>query len=128
MSIKVAVGWRPTVAHRVAYELYICEIPAGLDIDHLCRNRWCVNPWHMEPVTRKVNLQRGNSRSAITVRENRCQRGHDMIDAIVRPNGKRECRQCARERDRKRNEDGGRREHYHQMYLKRKARMVEERR
>lgn len=47
-------------AHRVIYELLVGPIPTGLDLDHLCRVRCCVNPAHLEPVTRSVNLQRGD--------------------------------------------------------------------
>lgn len=42
-------------AHRASYELMVADIPEGLVIDHLCRNRWCVNPYHMDPVTPEVN-------------------------------------------------------------------------
>lgn len=48
----------PTAAHRASYRLLIGAIPLGLDLDHLCRNRWCVRPAHLEPVTRKVNMKR----------------------------------------------------------------------
>lgn len=51
---------RNLLAHRVAYEFVLGDIPEGLDLDHLCRNRWCVNPYHLEPVTRKENLRRGD--------------------------------------------------------------------
>ena len=120
--------WRPTVAHRVAYELYIGEIPAGLDLDHLCQNRGCVNPWHLEPVTRAVNLSRGMSPAAVAVRENRCAAGHEYTPENTyrkpsQPN-KRICRECMRRRDNARNADGGRREHYRKMYQQRKARRV----
>ena len=46
-------------AHRWMYERYIGPIPDGLDLDHLCRVRHCCNPGHLEPVTRKINLNRG---------------------------------------------------------------------
>lgn len=47
------------LAHRVAYALGVGEVPGGLELDHLCRVRSCVNPAHLEPVTRRVNVQRG---------------------------------------------------------------------
>jgi hypothetical protein len=47
------------LAHRAAYEMLRADIPEGLQLDHLCRNRGCVNPWHLEPVTNRVNTLRG---------------------------------------------------------------------
>ena len=118
--------WGPTVAHCIAYELYIAEIPAGLVIDHLCRNRWCVNPWHMEPVTRAVNAERGMSPAAISVRNGRCGLGHEFTpeNTYVKPSrpNKRECRKCMRARDNARNANGGRREHDRRMKRQRKER------
>lgn len=131
--------WRPTVAHRVAYELYRAEIPAGLDLDHLCLNRGCVNPWHLEPVTRAVNLARSRRSGGsagrkpgsvnVTVRD-RCEAGHEYTPENTyrkpsRPN-KRICRACNRIRDNARNANGGRREHYQRMYQRRKQRQVAE--
>ena len=117
--------WRPTVAHRIAYELYIGPVPAGLVIDHLCRNRGCVNPEHLEPVTRGENVRRGMAPSAVSFRDNRCQRGHEFTpeNTILRANrpGRRECRECVRARDRVRNKTEERRAQYRAQYRRRKA-------
>ena len=61
-------------AHRFAYELLVGPIPHGLQLDHLCRVRLCVNPDHLEPVSRSINLRRGGHARAV------CRRGHDLTD------------------------------------------------
>src|SRR5437762_9911246 len=72
-SIKCPDGiWRPTTAHRIAYQLYVAEIPEGFWVDHSCRNHGCVNPAHLEAVPPAVNTARGNAPSAVAARENRC--------------------------------------------------------
>lgn len=94
-------GGRRQLAHRYAYELLVGPIPDGLHIDHLCRNRRCVNPAHMEPVTMRENILRGMASGAVAVRTNRCARGHDLTHAPPRPRGVgRYCSDCARERAR----------------------------
>lgn len=57
------------LAHRWSYEFYVADIPDGLVLDHLCRNRRCVNPWHLEPVTDRVNVLRGESPPAKNARK-----------------------------------------------------------
>lgn len=87
----------PLYAHRVAYEALVGPIPSGLDLDHLCRNRGCVNPAHLEPVTRKVNILRGESIMAKNARKTHCRRGHEFTpeNTRIRANG-RNCRACDR--------------------------------
>lgn len=84
-------------AHRVAYELHVGPIPEGLDLDHLCRNRLCVNPEHLEPVTRSENLRRGLHGGG-PIPKAECKRGHpfDAENTRITSTGKRRCRACHR--------------------------------
>ena len=94
---RINAGGRgvPLQAHRVAYELLVGPIPEGLELDHLCRDRRCVNPQHLEPVTHRENLLRAPSSNG---RKERCKRGHefDAENTIrrTRAEGGRECRRC----------------------------------
>lgn len=85
-------------AHRVSYRQHVGPIPVGLQLDHLCRNRKCVNPKHLEPVTGQVNTLRGETLPAINAAKTECIHGHpfDSANTGIRANGHRWCRACAR--------------------------------
>lgn len=84
------------MAHRWSHEHHCGTIPDGLDIDHLCRNRACVNPEHLEPVTRQENIRRA------AAMKTHCPVGHpyDEANTYVRPGtAHRSCKACSRELD-----------------------------
>lgn len=91
-----------TMAHRAAYEALVSPIPAGMTIDHQCRNRACVNVVHMEPATQGENTLRGYSPAAIYARRTHCNKGHpfDAENTYRHPDGRRVCRACMRTRNR----------------------------
>lgn len=83
--------------HRLAFECLAGSIPEGLTIDHLCRNRACVLPTHLEPVTMRENILRGDGLAARESRRAHCLEGHEYSDAnTYRNRGKRYCRECRR--------------------------------
>jgi hypothetical protein len=92
------------LAHRVVYEALKGPVEDGLVIDHLCRNRVCCNPRHMEIVSNAENILRGSSWSAVNARKTHCPQGHpyDEENTYLTRLGKRQCRSCHRKRDRER--------------------------
>jgi HNH endonuclease len=88
--------------HRMMYWMTYGRIPEGLEIDHLCRVRHCLNPLHLEAVTSRVNVLRGESSSAKNAAKTHCLRGHafDNENTYIRHCGHRMCRACARQRKR----------------------------
>lgn len=98
----VPPGGAPVLAHRHFYLLHKGQIPTGLQLDHLCRNRGCVNPDHLEAVTSRENSLRGANRA-----KTHCKRGHEFTEAntIRRVNHlghpRRGCLTCSRAAARK---------------------------
>ncbi len=89
---------KSVTSHGFAYQQLVGLIPDGLELDHLCRVRECVNPSHMEPVTHKENLMRGISPSAIHAEQTHCAQGHPYSEdnTYLRPTGTRRCKTCER--------------------------------
>lgn len=94
---KIRLGGKTVLAHRALYKALVGPVPDELDMDHLCRDRACVNVFqHLEPVTRSVNLKRGYSRHRS---KTHCPSNHEYAgyNLIVARNGGRRCRACKNE-------------------------------
>jgi hypothetical protein len=112
----------PNVAHRVGYELLIGPIPDGMTLDHLCRNRKCANPFHLEICTNRENILRGTGFSARASRKTHCPKGHpyeghNLIIRRRKSGPQRICRECWNATQRKRWPS---RRHKHKSHLDRK--------
>ena len=104
---SVRFDGRVQVVHRVMWEQVKGPVPAGLQLDHLCRNRTCCNPAHLEAVTQRTNLLRGVSLPAQNARRDKCLNGHEF-DIRRKGNGWRECSICKKARRRAYRERTGR--------------------
>lgn len=106
-KIRVSIPERKGLpAHRYAYQLIRGEVPSGLVLDHLCRNRRCVNPYHLEAVTQQVNILRGVGATAKNATKTHCKRGHpfDAANTYILKSVKkgRQCKKCMYENQRER--------------------------
>lgn len=96
---KTYIGKRTRYAHRIVYEIFKGPIPRGLQLDHLCRNRKCVKPSHLEAVTARENILRGEGASARNSQKTHCPYGHEYTEKNTYVYGRwRQCRACRKRR------------------------------
>lgn len=100
----VAIGKSKAYTHVFEFEKHRGPKPKGLELDHLCRNRACCNPEHLEPITHRENILRGNTLPAMLAKKTHCLRGHPFSGSNLRVNktGSRTCIACCRIRDKAR--------------------------
>lgn len=100
---NATINHRPVSAHRASYMVHVGDIPETLVLDHLCRNRACINPDHLEPVSQQENILRGRAPAILTHLSKQCGRGHPMEGDNLLKNGSRfQCRTCTRMKERQR--------------------------
>ena len=93
---KIKFNGKMQYTHRLSYETYVGPIPEGLQLDHLCRVRHCINPDHLEPVTNAENSRRGNTGKHQATKTH-CPQGHEYTEKnIYRWKNQRCCRACRR--------------------------------
>lgn len=93
---KSFMDYKTTTGHRVFYTYYKGVVPEGLQIDHLCRNKLCVNPEHLEAVTSRENIIRGTGFAAKNSKKKKCLRRHLLSgdNLYITPDGRRQCKKC----------------------------------
>ncbi len=102
---QMRIGLKAPLVHRLTWGLKYGPVPEGLQLDHLCRVRLCVNPDHLEPVTCRENILRGEGVCAANARKTHCPSGHEYTDTnTYNHRGKRQCWTCKRATQRRRYE------------------------
>jgi hypothetical protein len=102
---KEGYGWfglsskKQFACHRITYEMFFGSIEEGMELDHLCRNRKCVNPFHLEVVTHLENVRRGQA-GIYNRLKTHCPQGHpyDESNTSYKPQKWRQCKACGREK------------------------------
>lgn len=102
----IEINKKPHLVHRISYELFNnIKLPNGheVEINHICRNRLCVNPTHLELVTHRENTLKGIGITALHAITTHCPKGHpyNELNTYHRPDGGRDCKICSRERSKK---------------------------
>lgn len=97
---RFAYRSRTMAGHRLAYEAFVGPIPDGLTIDHLCRNKACLNPGHLEAVTMRENVMRSTGIAPTNAAKTHCKRGHEFTpeNTYFNYHGGRGCKTCASSR------------------------------
>ena len=100
---RIKIGRKMFLSHRKSFLWSRGYLTEGLQIDHLCRNHSCVNPDHLEEVTQRENILRGEGKCAMQARQTHCVRGHELTEENTRRRldypAKRLCKKCAKIRD-----------------------------
>ena len=102
--IRLTLNGRKVMSHRATLLAVGIQVPLGMEVDHLCRNRACCNPAHLEIVTHRENMQRGTGMDRIHAVKTHCFRGHefDLVNTYWTGKGSRTCKVCRREADKRR--------------------------
>lgn len=101
---RIKTGGRSVLVHRMMWQLLEGPIPDGQEPDHTCRVRHCASILHLELVTHRVNMLRGDTVAARHAAQTHCDSGHefDLLNTYFDPGGRRHCRECRRQSKRRR--------------------------